>query len=60
MSSGCTCDPCTYAHSPWEPFGAGCCWGTGIDSYDFDCPVPEHAELAIKQHGPRSQRGDQA
>lgn len=50
----CTCDPCTYRHG-WEG-GADCCMGTGIVYFDYDCPVSDHAEWAIKQHGPRNQQ----
>jgi hypothetical protein len=58
MTTECTCDPCTYSHQDW-PYGADCCMGIGIISFDYDCQIPEHAELAIEQHGPRNQQEDQ-
>lgn len=55
--SECTCEPCTYSSSHWQwPYGADCCMGYGIESFDYDCPFPAHAELAVKQHGPRTPR----
>lgn len=54
MSGKCTCEPCTYPHG--YDGGAGCCLGNGIESYDYDCPVSDHAEMATYQHGPREQR----
>ena len=60
MSAKCTCDPCTYSYSHWQwPYGADCCMGTGIESFDYGCPILAHADLAVKQHGPRATREDQ-
>lgn len=59
MSDECTCDPCTWLHTWSDPYGADCCMGTGIESFDHNCPIPAHADLATKQHGPRNQQEDQ-
>lgn len=58
MTTKCTCDECTDTHQNW-PYGADCCMGYGIVSFDYDCPVSDHADLAVKQHGPRATREDQ-
>ncbi len=50
----CTCKPCTAYHD-W-PEDDPCCFGTLIASFDRGCPIPAHAELAVKQHGPRTPR----
>ena len=51
----CICDPCESPANgaPGIAHCMACCAGTMIESYDHDCPVPEHQELAIAQWGPR-------
>ena len=48
----CTCAPCVHPGygAPGLTHCAACCYGTLIEEYDLDCPVPAHQELAIRQH----------
>lgn len=51
LDTECTCTPCEspaygapgYAHC------AACCYGSLIEAYDHDCPVPKHREMAQRQ-----------
>ena len=49
----CICDPCESPANgaPGFPHCSACCWGTMIESYDHDCPVLEHQEMAVAQWG---------
>ena len=49
----CTCTPCTTPArgAPGIEHCAACCSGSLIESYDHDCPVIEHQEMAIAQFG---------
>ncbi len=51
----CICDLCESPANgaPGIAHCMACCAGTMIESYDHDCPVPEHQELAVAQWGPR-------
>lgn len=58
MTTECTCDPCTYRRDYYRVHRY-CCMGDGVIDYDYDCPVSDHADEAIAQHGPRNQQEDQ-
>lgn len=47
----CTCVPCTTpAYGvPGRAHCAACCYGTLVEEYSFECPIPEHRELAARQ-----------
>ena len=48
----CLCEPCeTPAYGvPWLAHCAACCYGTLIETYNHDCSVAEHRELAHRQY----------
>ena len=51
----CLCTPCespSYG-APGIAHCAACCAGSMIESYDHDCPVIEHQDLAVAQWGSR-------
>lgn len=47
----CTCHPCTTPAYGAPGYGhcAACCYGTGIDEYDPQCLVAEHADMGRRQ-----------
>lgn len=51
--TNCICTPCTNPArgAPGYDHCAACCYGSLIESYDHDCLVPEHREMAIRQWG---------
>jgi hypothetical protein len=51
----CTCKPCespAYG-APGIAHCAACCYGSLIEEYDHDCPIPEHQYWAERQWGAR-------
>lgn len=55
---GCICVPCTrpgrgsWPGAPGWPHCAACCYGSLVEEYDHACPVDDHAQMAVLQHGP--------
>ena len=49
----CICDPCESPANgaPGIAHCMACCAGSMIESYNHDCPIPEHREMAVAQWG---------
>jgi hypothetical protein len=47
----CSCVPCERPSfdAPWIAHGPGCCSGSLIVEYDFQCPIPGHVQWAHRQ-----------
>lgn len=48
----CTCVPCTTpaCGAPGHAHCAACCYGTLVEEYARDCPIPKHRTMAERQH----------
>lgn len=53
MDGECTCVPCTSPEwgAPGVAHCAACCMGTGVEEFDPECPIDEHAQLGRRQFG---------
>ena len=55
--AACICEPCespARGH-PGIAHCAACCAGSMIESYNHDCPIDGHQELAVAQWGEQSE-----